>query len=141
LRDIIYDITGQRCNHCVVNQYRGINLILLVEKKSLFLLIDNNDHIGYHFDKTRDFVDGSSVITLSFGGQRILRLKHNETNVKKDIQFQTGSLFVLGWKTNSIWKHSIIKTKQICDRRVSLTYRFIKTIQHKDGSLTEIKPE
>ena len=23
LRDKIFEITGQRCNHCVVNQYRG----------------------------------------------------------------------------------------------------------------------
>jgi hypothetical protein len=51
---------------------------------------------------------------------------------------KTGSLFVLGWKTNSIWKHSIIKTQRPCERRVSLTYRLIKTILHKDGTITEI---
>jgi hypothetical protein len=47
-------------------------------------------------------------------------------------------MFVLGWKTNSIWKHSIIKTQRACERRVSLTYRLIKTIKHKDGTLTEL---
>lgn len=101
-------------------------------------VIDNNDHIGYHFDKTRDFVNDSNVITLSFGGERILRLKHNKTKITEDVHFKAGSLFILGWKTNSIWKHSIVKTKRSCERRVSLTYRLIKTIKHKDGTLTEI---
>ena len=99
--------------------------------------IDNNDHIGFHFDKNRDFVKDSNVITLSFGGQRLLRLKHNKTHVKEDIHVKAGSLFFLGWKTNSIWKHSIVKTKSACERRVSLTFRSIKTIKHKDGTLTE----
>jgi hypothetical protein len=101
-------------------------------------LTDNNDHIGYHFDKTRDFVTNSDVITFSFGGERILRLKHNKTNTTQDVHMKTGSLFILGWKTNSIWKHSIIKTQRTCQRRVSLTYRSIKTILHKDGTITEI---
>ena len=103
----------------------------------IFDEIDNNDHIGYHFDKTRDFVDGASVITVSFGGERLLRLKHNKTRVKEDIHVKAGSFFVLGWKTNSIWKHSIIKSKRTCQRRVSLTFRSIKTIKHQDGTLTE----
>lgn len=103
-----------------------------------FSAIDNNDHIGYHFDKSRDFVDDSDVVTLSFGGERLLRLKHNKTAVTEDVHMKAGSLFVLGWKTNSIWKHSIIKTKRTCERRVSLTYRSIKTIKHTDGTLTEI---
>ncbi|CAF3074070.1 unnamed protein product [Rotaria sp. Silwood2] len=120
LRDMIFQITSQRCNHCVVNQYR-----------------DNNDHIGYHFDKTRDFVNDSNVLVLSFGGERILRLKHNESKVTEDILLKSGSFFVLGWKTNSIWKHSIVKTQRRCERRVSLTYRLIKTIIHKDGTITE----
>ncbi|CAF0912295.1 unnamed protein product [Rotaria sordida] len=120
LRDRLFEITGQKCNHCVVNQYR-----------------DNNDHIGYHFDKTRDFVNDSNVLVFSFGGERILRLKHNGSKITEDIHLKSGSLFDLGWKSNSIWKHSIIKTKRSCERRVSLTYRLIKTILHKDGTLTE----
>jgi hypothetical protein len=79
----------------------------------------------------------SSVVTFSFGGERVLRLKHNKTNDQEDIHLKAGSLFVLGWKTNSIWKHSIVKTKRPCERRVSLTYRLIKTIKHNDGTLTE----
>lgn len=99
--------------------------------------LDHHDHIGFHFDKARDFVAGSSVMTLSLGGQRLLRLKHNKTHVKEDIHVKAGSLFVLGCKTNSIWKHSIIKSVRACERRVSLTFRSIKTIRHQDGTLTE----
>ena len=78
------------------------------------------------------------VISLTFGGERILRLKHMKTKITEDAPQKAGSLFVLGWTTNSIWKHSIVKTKRSCARRVSLTYRLIKTIKHQDGTLTEI---
>ena len=137
-RDKIFEITGQRCNHCVINQYRGNSRFgYMYLNKCIVSLTDNNDHIGYHFDKTGDFVNNSNVITLSFGGERILRLKHNKQKLTEDIHLKAGSLFVLGWKTNSLWKHSIIKTKRHCDRRVSLTYRLIKTIKHRDGTVTE----
>lgn len=148
LRDKIYEMTGQRCNHCVVNQYRGDKNRFIFftkfpqRKMSIYYsLSDNNDHIGFHFDKTRDFVSNSSVLTLSFGGERILRLKHNKTKAKEDLHLQSGSLFVLGWKTNTIWKHSIVKTKQKCERRVSLTFRSIKTLKHPDGTMTTIESE
>ena len=39
LRDTIYEITGQRCNHCVVNQYRGekdiFQVVFFVRKETL----------------------------------------------------------------------------------------------------------
>ncbi|CAF1079062.1 unnamed protein product [Didymodactylos carnosus] len=120
LRNILLEKTGQRCNHLVVNQYRN-----------------NNDHIGYHVDKTRDFVQNASVLTLSFGEKRLFRLKNIRTKEIQELRLDSGSLFVLGPKTNSEWKHSIIKSGKLCGRRVSLTYRTIKTIKHKDGTLTE----
>ncbi|CAF2149178.1 unnamed protein product [Rotaria magnacalcarata] len=64
--------------------------------------------------------------------------KHNQSKVVQDIHLKSGSLFVLGWKTNSVWKHSIVKAQRPCERRISLTYRLIKTIMHRDGTLAEI---
>lgn len=120
LRRILFEVTGQKFNHCVVNQY-----------------LDGSDYIGYHFDKTRDYVPDSSIATLSFGGKRTLRLKHTKTGKTENIPLGASSLFVLGWDTNLVWKHSIVKTKASCARRVSLTYRLVKTIKRQDGTLFE----
>lgn len=103
LRDLVNERTEQYCNHCVVNQYR-----------------DGSDHIGLHKDKVRklqsqltmqikDFQPGTSVMTISFGAARLFRLKNCTTNEIIDITLQPGSVFILGGKTNSEWKHSIVK--------------------------------
>jgi len=102
---------GQECNHVVVNQYRN-----------------GNDYIGFHHDKDKTFVAASSVLTISLGGSRILRLrkvKGDAIGTTKDLKLCHGSLFVLGPKTNREWKHSIIKRSKVQHRRVSLTYRSI----------------
>ena len=88
------------------------------------------DHIGFHHDKTRDFVDGSSVLTVSFGQARRFQLRRVSDKKKKiELVLEHGSVFVLGPKTNQEWKHSIVKQsgKKIkLEPRVSLTFRSIK---------------
>jgi alkylated DNA repair dioxygenase AlkB len=111
MKSVIDERSGQCCNHVVVNQYRsGI------------------DYIGFHHDKSKSFVEGSSVLTVSLGSSRILRLKKvkgdNQGEVR-DYILNHGSLFVLGPKTNIEWKHSIVKRPNHIGRRVSMTYRSI----------------
>ncbi|KAJ3050033.1 hypothetical protein HK097_008983 [Rhizophlyctis rosea] len=118
LRDLIHEKTGHFCNHVVVNKY-----------------VNGNDHIGLHKDKTRDFVNDAAVCTLSFGGTRILRLKHDQTGVNKDFDLEHNSLFILGSETNANYKHSIVKTSQDCDIRVSLTFRNIATRADRQGKV------
>ena len=114
LKDVSSEIElnlGQDCNHVVVNQYR-----------------DGNDYIGFHHDKSQTFVEISSVLTLSLGEERILRLKKVRGLRRgeiKDIRLRHGSMFVLGPKTNKYWKHSIVQRKGVRGRRVSLTFRSI----------------
>ena len=117
LSEFIAKKSGQVCNHVVINQYRS-----------------GDDHISFHHDKSKSFEPGSSVLTLSLGAERILRLRKKIRNEKGkmvlkgdivDIKLNHGSIFVLGSKTNTLWKHAIIKTKKVQSRRVSLTYRAI----------------
>ncbi|MDR3571722.1 MAG: alpha-ketoglutarate-dependent dioxygenase AlkB [Candidatus Pacebacteria bacterium] len=101
----------QVCNHLVVNQYRS-----------------GDDYIGDHRDKDETFVPGSSVMTISLGAERTLRLKKfkgRKIGKTKSLLLKPGSLFVLGPKTNAKWKHSIPKSKRVLGRRVSLTFRSI----------------
>jgi alkylated DNA repair dioxygenase AlkB len=53
---LISESEGQEVNHLVINRY-----------------LDGGDHIGYHQDKVRDFVENSAVKTVSLGGTRRLR--------------------------------------------------------------------
>lgn len=85
LRDKIEKQIGQHCNHLVANRY-----------------LNGNDHISYHHDKERDFVEGSKVLTISLGEPRYLYLKKYD-QVEK-IMLEPGSLFILGPKTNREWK-------------------------------------
>ena len=110
MRDILHQSTDQYCNHAVVNRY-----------------LNGSDNIGYHRDKDRDFVENSSVLTLSFGQERIFTLKDNSRNITQKIILQPGSLMILGPKTNTEWKHSIPKTKTAKNTRISITFRSIKT--------------
>ena len=111
IQGYITEDMDQSCNHVVVNQYR-----------------DGKDYIGYHHDKSKTFELGSSVLTLSLGASRILRLRKVRGEGKgaiKNIKLNHGSLFVLGPETNRNWKHSIVQKKGLEGRRVSLTYRSI----------------
>ena len=107
----VKDDLDQVCNHVVVNQYRG-----------------GEDYIGFHHDKSKTFEEGSSVLTISLGASRILRLKRVKGEGKGkivNVKLNHGSMFVLGPETNRNWKHSIVQKKGLKGRRVSLTYRAI----------------
>jgi len=104
LRDLIYQCNGQLCNHCVANRY-----------------VDGSDGIGPHQDKTDNMVEGSHVFNISFGAVRTMRLECNADPTQViEIELQPGSMFELGWRTNQLWKHEILKED---NTRVSLTYR------------------
>ncbi len=124
MRDLIYEKTGQRCNHVVVNRYKN-----------------GKNHIGFHKDKTRDFEEGSGVLTVSFGATRKLDVKEDKKEGSKrrkvSVDLGHGSLFVLGSVTNENSKHSIRKTSSPVGERMSLTFRSIKTFSLEDGTVVE----
>jgi alkylated DNA repair dioxygenase AlkB len=117
IRDVLAEsmegYVGQYNTHLVANRYLG-----------------GQDHISMHRDKTQDFLDGSSVYTVSFGGTRLFRLENQAIADKQEVELTHGSLFVLGWRTNQDYKHSIVKTARHCDSRTSLTYRSIQTLRN-----------
>jgi len=122
LRDVIQEQTGQYCNHVVVNRYRG-----------------GSDHIGYHHDKTPDFVDGSSVCTLSFGAPRTFQIRNLKNGEVTSYQTSHGSLCMLDWETNLSHKHRIAKTAKDVGERISLTYRSIKSIRSREDNEVSAK--
>lgn len=125
IADGLEQTQGQHCNHLVVNQYQ-----------------DGSDHIGFHHDKSATFYPNSSVLTLSLGGERTLRLlcmEGEDAGTTQDLVLTHGSLFVLGPNTNAKWKHSIVKEAAATHRRVSLTYRHIN--QERRAAIMDLTEE
>lgn len=123
-------LVGHPLNHVLIQLYRS-----------------GNDYISEHSDKTLDIAKDSSVVNVSFGAQRTMRLrtKRDSGGTDEDAQRTTqrvamphNSMFVLGLKTNEKWLHGIMADKRIeaerseletayCGARISLTFRHINT--------------
>jgi len=110
LRDDVALTIRQRLNHCVVNKYLG-----------------GSDRIGFHADRSDDFEPGTSVATVSLGSARTFCLKKNDGSQLVTLAIQPGSLFVMGWRTNQEWQHSIRRTQRPVGMRISITLRHIAT--------------
>lgn len=112
------------------------------------MLIQRYNHgkefISEHADKTLDIRKGTNIINMSFGATRtmILRPKKDTRTGKEGetlrIDLPHNSIFILGWKTNKKYLHSIrkdnreakFKTKEelaFDGKRISLTCRDIAT--------------
>lgn len=128
LKDIVSKIMNQKINHALIQYYR-----------------DGTDWISEHSDKTLDMEIGLPVLNLSFGATRTLILKHKENKLSQQkIRLPNNSLFVLGWKTNREWLHSIKQDKRpniiktpdelsFSGERISYTFRTISTYLTSDG--------
>ncbi len=90
------------------------------------LYIDGNDNIGWHNDKMKSIRPNSNIYILSFGGTREFAIRKNDS---KDTvwskKLRRGDLFVLGPKTNSMYQHTILKTNNKVNPRLSLVLRDI----------------
>ena len=117
IRDKLNETHGQYCNHVVVNRY-----------------VNGSDHIGWHHDKTPDFVDKASVLTVSFGDDRTFQIRNLKTKEITSFKTGNGTVSDLDWNTNIYNKHRIAKTAKIVNERISLTYRSIKSRRSKEDN-------
>ncbi|KAJ4399261.1 hypothetical protein N0V91_009541 [Didymella pomorum] len=127
-------LVGHPLNHVLIQLYRS-----------------GNDYISEHSDKTLDIAKGSSIVNVSFGAQRTMRLRTKCDSGAKtstdDEQSQRStqrvamphnSMLVLGLRSNEKWLHGIMPDKRLpAERsaletayggaRISLTFRHIAT--------------
>jgi len=132
-------IVGHEMNHVLIQLYRG-----------------GEDFISEHSDKTLDIVRRSSIVNVSLGAQRVMRLRTKKsatmvalgttvTSPRKTqlVPMPHGSMFVLGLKTNEAWLHGINADKRLPvertedekafgGQRISLTFRRIGTFLSAD---------
>lgn len=145
IKDMVETIVGHSMNHVLIQLYR-----------------DGKDRIESHSDKTLDIVRGSSIVNVSFGAQRTMRLTTKTADAKKAattkeekalaatkdkktqlVPMPHGSVFVMGLKTNEAWLHGINPDKRreverseeetaFGGQRISFTFRNIATFLSSD---------
>lgn len=131
IREHIQTIVGHPLNHVLIQLYRS-----------------GQDFISEHSDKTLDIVHGSSIVNVSLGAQRTMRLRTKRMKSAEPgsdtgratqlVPLPHASMFVLGPKTNARWLHGISADKRRSverlpaelaygGERISLTFRWIGT--------------
>ena len=89
---------------------------------------DGDEWISPHHDKTVDWVQGSSVVSVSFGAERTLQIERSDKRRSWQMKLPHGSLYHIRWDTNKNFTHSIVK-EEASSARLSLTFRNIETVK------------
>lgn len=115
IKDKLIARTGILFNHAVVLLYR-----------------DGKDCIGFHKDKTLDLSKTDPIASISIGQERSYILRDNIRNPTQshELKLKSGSLLLLGAKTNQEWYHSIPVEKNEIGVRISLTFRVVTTFKN-----------
>ena len=82
-------------------------------------------YIGPHHDSVKQMIQGSPIVTVSFGETRTFRLTLGKGANARTLDFPAphGTVFVMPYGTNRVWKHSVPKSTRYTGRRISVTFR------------------
>lgn len=94
-------------NGALVNWYRG----------------ELGHYIGPHHDSVKNMVPDAPIVTISFGQERVFRLTHSKTKSRRDFPALNGTVFVMPYETNRVWKHEVSRSARWRGRRISVTFR------------------
>jgi alkylated DNA repair dioxygenase AlkB len=80
-------------------------------------------YIGKHRDSDKNRVEGSPIVTLSFGQTRAFRMRPWRGEGFVDVPADDGSVIVIPWATNRAFTHEVPASKKTRGRRISVTLR------------------
>jgi len=80
-------------------------------------------YIGKHRDSLTEIVNGSPIVTISFGEERIFRLRPWKGEGSKDFPATNGTVFIMPYETNLAWTHEVPHFRAYRGRRISVTIR------------------
>jgi alkylated DNA repair dioxygenase AlkB len=84
-------------------------------------------YIGAHRDSTKHMVEGAPIVTLSFGEDRVFRLRPWKKAGFKEFPATAGTVFVMPYDTNLAWTHEVPHAAKYAGRRISVTLRAFET--------------
>ncbi|WP_372366915.1 alpha-ketoglutarate-dependent dioxygenase AlkB [Candidatus Uabimicrobium sp. HlEnr_7] len=80
-------------------------------------------YMGKHRDSTHNMIYGTPIITISFGEERIFRMRPWKKKSYIDFVTCNNGIFILPYNTNEHWTHEVTKGKKYQGKRVSVTLR------------------
>jgi alkylated DNA repair dioxygenase AlkB len=103
---IINTMIGAEFNGILINKY-----------------IDGNDYISAHSDDEL-FLDKNGVVSISYGAERIFRIRNKETKEIICDEITThGIILYMGGNFQKLYTHEIPIQKKIKESRISFTFR------------------
>ncbi|WP_163122240.1 alpha-ketoglutarate-dependent dioxygenase AlkB family protein [Acinetobacter portensis] len=111
LKQHIEKLVGHPFNSCLANLYEN-----------------GTQGVGWHSDNEEALSpktgEETVIASLSFGATRKFSFKHKLKNHKVDLMLQSGQLIVMRGTTQRDWKHTLMKSTQILEPRINLTFRY-----------------
>jgi len=80
-------------------------------------------YIGRHRDSTKGMCRDVPIVTVSFGEERVFRLRPYRGEGRRDFPARDGSVFIMPYETNQAWTHEVPHTRKLRGRRISVTLR------------------
>ncbi|RCJ21121.1 2OG-Fe(II) oxygenase [Nostoc minutum NIES-26] len=87
-------------------------------------------YIGKHRDSTINILNGAPIVTISFGEERIFRLRPWKEEGYQDFMTKHGCVFVMPYETNKAWTHEVPLLKKYQRQRISITLRAFNVTSH-----------
>lgn len=100
---------SQPLNSLLVNYYR-----------------DGNDTMGWHSDDEAELGHQPTIVCISLGAERVLKLKHKASNKVTNLKLHSGSCLIMSGNSQRDYLHAIAKQTTLAHPRISLTFRLIK---------------
>ncbi len=97
---------AHRFNSCLLNLYH-----------------DGSEGMGWHSDDEKSLGRNPVIASVSFGAERVFKLKHRESKEVVSVLLENGSLLVMKEETQHHWVHTMPKTKKVTTPRINLTFR------------------
>lgn len=107
LLQLTNELTNSNFNGILINRYNT-----------------GEDYIGPHSDDEKN-IDKSGVISISFGGERIFRIRDKKTkNIIENIKINSLDIIHMGGDFQKEFTHEVPPTKKHVDLRYSFTFRY-----------------
>jgi alkylated DNA repair dioxygenase AlkB len=83
-----------------------------------------SDSVGWHADDEPEMSPEHPIASLSLGATRSFQMRRGDGPIQT-IELGHGSLLIMHAGMQQEWKHRVPKTKSLCGRRISLTFRWM----------------
>ena len=80
-------------------------------------------YMGRHRDSTVNMIEGVPIVTISFGEERLFRLRPRKGTGFIDFPVRNGTVIVMPYVTNQHWRHEVPHSRNRTGRRISVTLR------------------